>query len=273
VKNLAIVFGGVIFGEDEIPKGGNLLSIQTWKDTLMEDLITHAAALFDDRAPAVVLSAPLPPAPTGQPAPNYTYGSAHTKVATVPAPPLTPIREKLQLQPQSPEDFTPRLPPRPANSIHPSSRSNPISPTRVTMDIPPLLPARSAQASAPKPAVVEKTSPPKPTPPEKPPPAKASETAPVPFDVAPSPPSPSATSTMVATEEEDEATAAASEPREESAPPSPIPPPKSPQMPNSAVPWPLASVTSEATKEGDGNGDTNTDHSPDSCSVPGGFSS
>jgi hypothetical protein len=30
-KNLAIVFGGVIFGEDEIPKGGDLLSVQTSK--------------------------------------------------------------------------------------------------------------------------------------------------------------------------------------------------------------------------------------------------
>lgn len=30
-KNLAIVFGGVIFGEDEIPKGGDLLSVQTWR--------------------------------------------------------------------------------------------------------------------------------------------------------------------------------------------------------------------------------------------------
>jgi hypothetical protein len=30
-KNLAIVFGGVIFGEDEMPKGGDLLSVQTWK--------------------------------------------------------------------------------------------------------------------------------------------------------------------------------------------------------------------------------------------------
>lgn len=34
VKNLAIVFGGVIFGEDEVPKGGNLLSIQTSKVNL-----------------------------------------------------------------------------------------------------------------------------------------------------------------------------------------------------------------------------------------------
>jgi hypothetical protein len=32
-KNLAIVFGGVIFGEDEVPKGGDLLSVQNWKVT------------------------------------------------------------------------------------------------------------------------------------------------------------------------------------------------------------------------------------------------
>lgn len=31
VKNLAIVFGGVIFGEDDLPKGGDLLSMQSWK--------------------------------------------------------------------------------------------------------------------------------------------------------------------------------------------------------------------------------------------------
>lgn len=30
-KNLAIIFGGVIFGEDELPKGGDLLSVQTGK--------------------------------------------------------------------------------------------------------------------------------------------------------------------------------------------------------------------------------------------------
>lgn len=31
VKNLAIVFGSVIFGEDELPKGGDLLAMQSWK--------------------------------------------------------------------------------------------------------------------------------------------------------------------------------------------------------------------------------------------------
>jgi len=30
-KNLAIVFGGMIFGDDEIPKGGDLLSVQSIK--------------------------------------------------------------------------------------------------------------------------------------------------------------------------------------------------------------------------------------------------
>lgn len=30
-KNLAIVFGSVIFGEDEMPKDGDLLSVQTIK--------------------------------------------------------------------------------------------------------------------------------------------------------------------------------------------------------------------------------------------------
>jgi Rho GTPase-activating protein 12/27 len=30
-RNLAIVFGSVIFGEEDIPKGGDLLSVQTSK--------------------------------------------------------------------------------------------------------------------------------------------------------------------------------------------------------------------------------------------------
>lgn len=34
-KNLAIVFGAVIFGEDEMPKGGDLLSVQSWKVCLV----------------------------------------------------------------------------------------------------------------------------------------------------------------------------------------------------------------------------------------------
>lgn len=30
-KNVAIVFGSVIFGDDEMPKAGDLLTVQTWK--------------------------------------------------------------------------------------------------------------------------------------------------------------------------------------------------------------------------------------------------
>lgn len=129
-KNLAIVFGGVIFGDDEMPKGGDLLSVQTAKvhsfatfschfpdrerqDTLMEDLIIYAHTLYD--SPAVSYSPPLPPTPIGEPVPPITYGSKMTKVATVPptVPPTSPS-----------QDFSPSLPPRPNNSIHPSSRAS-----------------------------------------------------------------------------------------------------------------------------------------------------
>jgi len=125
-KNLAIVFGGVIFGEDEIPKGGDLLSVQAWKDSLMEDLITNAHILFD-----VHHSPPLPPIPPGEPIPSYVYGTSHTKVASVPPSPRSP-----RMNPS--EDFTPRLPPRPANSIHPSSRAN-VGPPKERKDVQHLL--------------------------------------------------------------------------------------------------------------------------------------
>ncbi|KAF8634447.1 hypothetical protein AX15_000895 [Amanita polypyramis BW_CC] len=124
-KNLAIVFGGVIFGEDELPKGGDLLSIHTEKDTLMEDLISNAHIIFDDR-PAQY-SPPLPPTPAGELAANYSYGSKTTKVTTVlsSAVPNTSSPDADIPPPQLTQDFTPRLPPRPTNSIHPSSRIYP----------------------------------------------------------------------------------------------------------------------------------------------------
>lgn len=116
-KNLAIVFGSVIFGEDDMPKGGDLLSVHTTKDTLMEDLIVNARKIFDD--PTVAPSSPpLPPTPATEPVPVY-YGSKSTKVVSV--PPALPPQEVTS--PTSPQDFTPRLPPRPAGSIHPSSRT------------------------------------------------------------------------------------------------------------------------------------------------------
>ncbi|KAF9458728.1 hypothetical protein BDZ94DRAFT_1269896 [Collybia nuda] len=143
-KNLAIVFGSVIFGEDEMPKGGDLLSVQTWKDSLMEDLITNAHVLYDEHSthqspPPAHYSPPLPPTPAGEPTPVYPYGSKSTKVATVPPTP-TPLHVSAgSHSPSSPQDFTPRLPPRPANSIHPSLRANPQTPTRGRADAP-LLP-------------------------------------------------------------------------------------------------------------------------------------
>ncbi|KIJ21430.1 hypothetical protein PAXINDRAFT_164934 [Paxillus involutus ATCC 200175] len=128
-RNLAIVFGTVIFGEDEMPKGGDLLSVQNVKDTRMEDLIQNASQLFEDPIPSI--SPPLPEAPTGEPTPVYNYGSSHTRIGSVPA---------RSQSPRYPEDFTPRLPARPTSSIHPSLRANPVSPVRDTMDIPRLPP-------------------------------------------------------------------------------------------------------------------------------------
>ncbi|KAF5377182.1 hypothetical protein D9615_006332 [Tricholomella constricta] len=138
-KNLAIVFGGVIFGEDEIPKGGDLLSVQSWKDSVMEDLIIHAHVLYDEHTNNPH-SPPLPPTPAGEPVPVYAYGSKSTKVTNVPPTPTDNVTAP-QVS-SSPQDFTPRLPPRPTSSIHPSLRANPQTPTRGRADVPPSLPLR-----------------------------------------------------------------------------------------------------------------------------------
>jgi hypothetical protein len=132
-KNLAIVFGWVIFGEDELPMGGDLLSVQTGKvrrsrvnlipkritsqDTLLEDIISNAHIIFNER-PAHH-SPPLPPTPAGETPANYPYGSKTTKVATM--FPISSSSSGAEGPPRlSQEDFTPRLPARPISSIHPS---------------------------------------------------------------------------------------------------------------------------------------------------------
>ncbi|KAJ4499121.1 hypothetical protein C8R41DRAFT_85507 [Lentinula lateritia] len=148
-KNLAIVFGGVIFGEDEIPKTGDLLSVQQWNDSLMEDLISNAHTLFSEdskesNADNNNRAHPLPAPPPGEPTPVYSYGSKTTKIVSIP-PPL----RNIGLSPNS-EDFTPKLPPRPANSIHPSARG-PSSPTKERMNTdmgPPPLPSRLRPAQS-----------------------------------------------------------------------------------------------------------------------------
>jgi hypothetical protein len=40
-KNLAIVFGGMIFGDDELPKGGDLLNVQITKVRTSNSLRSH----------------------------------------------------------------------------------------------------------------------------------------------------------------------------------------------------------------------------------------
>ncbi|CDO72738.1 hypothetical protein BN946_scf184990.g21 [Trametes cinnabarina] len=130
-KNLAIVFGSVIFGEEEIPKGADLLSVQSLKDSLMEDLIMNAHVLFSQTA-----SPPLPSAPLHEAAPAVAYGTAYTKVSNMPPPPAptSPRRHHKTVSLSSPrssndsvrpmpQDFAPRLPPRPTDSIHPSLRA------------------------------------------------------------------------------------------------------------------------------------------------------
>jgi hypothetical protein len=88
----------------------------------MEDLILYAHILYDDGGPP---SPPLPPTPTAEPI-QVTYGSKTTIIANVPPPASSDSTTA-----HSPEDFTPRLPPRPDNSIHPSSRANAGSPTKL----------------------------------------------------------------------------------------------------------------------------------------------
>lgn len=92
----------------------------------MEDLITHANVLFDERAAAT--SHPLPPAPADEPPPAFGYGSSYTQVATVP-----PRHQKTDSR--SSQDFTPQLPPRPGNSIHPSRRAANQSSRTISSDV------------------------------------------------------------------------------------------------------------------------------------------
>jgi hypothetical protein len=45
-KNLAIVFGGVIFGDDEMPKGGDLLSVQAVKVDCFHDSLVISLIIW-----------------------------------------------------------------------------------------------------------------------------------------------------------------------------------------------------------------------------------
>ncbi|EIN13461.1 RhoGAP-domain-containing protein [Punctularia strigosozonata HHB-11173 SS5] len=182
-KNLAIVFGTVIFGEDELPKqSADLLAVQSYKDSMMEDLIEHASAIYEDaphpplghaQAQGQPPSPPLPPAPSGEPAPTYPLGSSYTKVTTVPPMPPRPTQPQPHGGPVSQpavvvaasataganadqgasrsagdkekereKDFTPQLPLRPTSSIHPGARGPTTPRTERAEPMSPLSPTR-----------------------------------------------------------------------------------------------------------------------------------
>lgn len=110
----------------------------------MDDLIQNTTQLFEDPVPSN--SPPLPDAPPGEQAPVYNYGSSFTKIGSLQPRPLSPRQN---------EDFAPRLPARPAHSIHPSLRANnPVSPTKATMDVPPLPPCSPVSPAGEEPLVL-----------------------------------------------------------------------------------------------------------------------
>lgn len=124
-RNLAIVFG--IFGNDDEPKAGDLLTLQGHNDTLMEALIVHCHTIFDEQIHTASYgsSPPLPPAPLGESTPSYPYGSIYTKFTeSGPQQYSAPLPQTPTPQSTLDDDFTPQLPPRPPPSIHPSSRGN-----------------------------------------------------------------------------------------------------------------------------------------------------
>ncbi|KAG8906807.1 hypothetical protein FRB99_006074 [Tulasnella sp. 403] len=110
-KNLSIVFGALLFGEDEMPKDATALTMTQTKDSVLEDLITYAPLLFDDDR---ANSPPLPPAPQETPA-TVDNGSAQIRLLA------NDVRTTTN-HPDRSQDFTPSLPPQPGHSIHPAAR-------------------------------------------------------------------------------------------------------------------------------------------------------
>jgi hypothetical protein len=158
----------------------------------MEDLIENAHMLFqfDERERGQGPGRhPSPPTQLQFPT------SQHQSLATEQSPPMLPLTSLTQAPPRSAvpqhdtdawtpkspahykaastssatppaRDFTPELPPRPANSIHPSARKPdaPLSPL-ATRPRPPSMPPPAAEAP-------QKTSPPRSRPPSMPPPQR-----------------------------------------------------------------------------------------------------
>lgn len=88
-RNLAVVFGTALFGEDELPKDGDLANFPTGKDTVAADMIEYAPLLFgQSEIPGPVLPAGMALTRSGSlqyKAENARAGSSHTR-AKLPAP-------------------------------------------------------------------------------------------------------------------------------------------------------------------------------------------
>lgn len=108
-KNLSIVFGGLLFGDDDMPKDGNVLSVAHTKDTVLEDMIAYANKLFDEPQ---LMSPPLPPVAMEEPV-FVDYGTGYTRVYERPK------------RPERNQDFAPAPTTRPDHSIHPGTRRTP----------------------------------------------------------------------------------------------------------------------------------------------------
>ncbi|KAJ9126546.1 hypothetical protein QFC24_001574 [Naganishia onofrii] len=114
-KNLAVIWSTALFGEDELPKDGDLTSFKPGKDTLAEDLITFVTLLFNE---SDVSHAPvLPPHASLTRSGSLSYevhnerlGSSHTRAKL----PFTSTSSEGKTRGSSIQvNVPPRLPPRP----------------------------------------------------------------------------------------------------------------------------------------------------------------
>ncbi|KIM29131.1 hypothetical protein M408DRAFT_128687 [Serendipita vermifera MAFF 305830] len=115
-KNLAVVFGPVLLGEDTPMAGLDLLTMP--KDTLMEDLINSVRMIYDHQGPEEqrASSPPLPSPPEdtymagalNSRANTSLYGSSHTVIKTLPPQSTSPPNAT-----STTSELAPRLPPRP----------------------------------------------------------------------------------------------------------------------------------------------------------------
>lgn len=122
----------------------------------MEDIIVHANVLFDDRAGAIpsqkssqTLNPPLVEATlVVKENSNSSRGIVYGPSFAQPSSPL-PQATKTTSDSSPTQDFAPRLPPRPGNSIHPSHRAanqSRVTDSETDDETPPALPPRQARS-------------------------------------------------------------------------------------------------------------------------------